>query len=81
MTVGLFSFLHAWNDFLGPLVYLTSEKKYTLSLGLAMFQGEYGTEYGMLMAMTVLTVVPILALFFVAQKTFIQGVKLSGMKE
>ncbi len=81
MTVGLFSFLHAWNDFLGPLVYLTSEKKYTLSLGLAMFQGEYGTEYGMLMAMTVLTVIPILVLFFVAQKTFIQGVKLSGMKE
>jgi len=80
MTVGLFAFLHAWNDFLGPLVYITSEIKYTLSLGLAMFQGQYGTEYGMLMAMTVLTVLPILALFFFAQRTFIQGVKLSGTK-
>ena len=80
MTVGLFAFLGAWNDFLGPLVYITSEIKYTLSLGLAMFLGQYGTEYGMLMAMTVLTVLPILALFFFAQRTFIQGVKLSGTK-
>jgi multiple sugar transport system permease protein len=80
MTIGLFSFLQMWNNFMGPLVYLTSEKKYTLSLALAMFQGEYGTEYGMLMAMTVLTIGPILILFFFAQKTFIQGIKLTGTK-
>ncbi len=80
MTVGLFAFLGAWNDFERPLVYLIGESKYTLSLALALFTGEYGSDFGALMAMTVLTILPVLVFFFFAQKTFIQGVKLSGTK-
>jgi len=79
-TVGLFSFLGAWNDFLGPLIYLADQSKYTLSLGLAMFRTQYGSEYGQMMAVATLMVVPIVVLFFFAQKTFIQGIKTSGMK-
>jgi multiple sugar transport system permease protein len=79
-TVGLFSFLGAWNDFLHPLIYLADQSKYTLSLGLAMFRTQYGSEYGQMMAVATLMVVPIVVLFFFAQKTFIQGIKTSGMK-
>ena len=79
-TVGLFAFLGAWNDFLGPLIYLADQSRYTLSLGLAMFTTQYGNEYGQMMAVATLMVVPIIVLFFFAQKTFIQGIKTSGMK-
>jgi multiple sugar transport system permease protein len=79
-TVGLFSFLGAWNDFLHPLIYLADQSKYTLSLGLAMFRTQYGSEYGQMMAVATLMVVPIILLFFFAQKTFIQGIKTSGLK-
>lgn len=79
-TVGLFSFLGAWNDFLHPLIYLADQGKYTLSLGLAMFRTQYGSEYGQMMAVATLMVVPIIILFFFAQKTFIQGIKTSGLK-
>jgi len=78
--VGLFTFIRAWNDFLGPLIYLMDERKYTLSIGLAMFQGQYGSDWGQMMAMSLLMTVPIIVLFFFTQKTFIQGVKLSGIK-
>ncbi|MFA6134988.1 MAG: carbohydrate ABC transporter permease [Phycisphaerae bacterium] len=79
-TVGLFSFLGAWNDFLGPLIYLADEDQYTLSLGLAMFRTQYGSEYGQMLAVATLMVVPIIILFFFTQKTFIQGIKTSGLK-
>ncbi len=79
-VVALFTFMATWNDFLGPLIYLTDERKYTLSLGLAMFQGQYGTEWGPMMAMSTLMTVPIIVLFFFTQKQFIQGVKLAGIK-
>ncbi|MGB2821409.1 MAG: carbohydrate ABC transporter permease [Phycisphaerae bacterium] len=79
-TVGLFSFLGAWNDFLRPLIYLADQSKYTLSIGLAMFRTQYGSEYGQMMAVATLMVIPIILLFFFAQKTFIQGIKTSGMK-
>ncbi len=79
-TVGLFSFLGGWNDFLGPLIYLADQSRYTLSLGLAMFRTQYGSEYGQMMAVATLMVIPIIVLFFFAQKTFIQGIKTSGMK-
>jgi multiple sugar transport system permease protein len=79
-TVGLFSFLGAWNDFLHPLIYLADQDNYTLSLGLAMFRTQYGGDYGQMMAVAALMTVPIVALFFFAQKTFIQGIKTSGLK-
>ncbi len=79
-VVALFTFIGSWNDFLGPLIYLMDQKKYTLSIGLAMFQGQYGGEWGQMMAMSALMTVPIILLFFFTQKQFIQGVKMSGIK-
>jgi multiple sugar transport system permease protein len=79
-VVGLFTFIGSWNDFLGPLIYLMDERKYTLSIALAMFQGQYSGFWGQLMAVSLLMTLPIIVLFFCAQKTFIQGVKLSGIK-
>jgi len=80
-TVGLFTFLAAWNDFLGPLIYLMDESKYTLSLGLAMFRGQYSSDWGSLMAVSTLMVLPIIVLFFFTQRTFIQGIKMTGLKD
>lgn len=79
--VGLWTFMGSWNDFLGPLIYLADESRYTLSLGLAMFLGEYGSEYGMLMAVSTVVTIPILILFFFTQRTFIQGITLTGLKQ
>ncbi|HWB54916.1 MAG TPA: carbohydrate ABC transporter permease [Tepidisphaeraceae bacterium] len=79
-VVALFTFIATWNDFLGPLIYLNDDSKYTLSLGLAMFQGQYNTQWGQMMAMSLLMTLPIILLFFFTQKSFIQGVKLSGIK-
>ncbi|MHB1462576.1 MAG: carbohydrate ABC transporter permease [Armatimonadota bacterium] len=80
-TVGLFTFIGSWNDFLGPLIYLFDESRYTLSLGLQMFLSQYGNFFGRLMAMSTLMVIPIILLFFFAQKTFIQGITMGGVKE
>lgn len=79
-TVGLFAFLASWNDYMGPLIYLADEQKYTLSLGLASFSSQYGSYPGMLMAVSTVITVPIIVLFFLAQRTFIQGITLTGMK-
>lgn len=79
-TVGLFAFMATWNDYLGPLIYLADESKYTLSLGLASFSSQYGSYPGMLMAVTTVITVPIIVLFFLAQRTFIQGITLTGIK-
>lgn len=79
-TVGLFTFMNTWNDYLGPLIYIFDEQKYTLSLGLAMFLGQYGSYWGRLMAVSTVVTVPIVILFFLTQRTFIQGITLTGMK-
>jgi ABC-type glycerol-3-phosphate transport system permease component len=79
-VVALFTFMWTWNDFLNPLIYLMEDRKYTLSIGLAMFQGQYHGEWGQMMAMSGLMTLPVIVLFFVAQKQFIQGVKMSGIK-
>ncbi len=79
-TVGLFTFMNTWNDFVQPLIYLIEESKYTLSLGLAMFTSQYGNEYGMLMAVSTVVTLPIIVLFFFTQRTFIQGITMSGIK-
>jgi multiple sugar transport system permease protein len=80
-TVGLFTFMNTWNDYLGPLIYIFDEQKYTLSLGLAMFLGQYGSYWGRLMAVSTVVTVPIVVLFFLTQRTFIQGITLTGMKQ
>ncbi len=79
-TVGLFAFIGAWNDFLGPLMYLTDEDSFTLSLGLQRFVSQHGAEWSMLMAASTLMTLPIVLLFFLAQRTFIQGVTVTGIK-
>jgi len=79
-TVGLFAFMGTWNDYVGPLIYLSDASKYTLSLGLATFSSQYGSYPGMLMAVTAVMTVPIIVLFFLAQRTFIQGITLTGIK-
>ncbi|HUV05896.1 MAG TPA: carbohydrate ABC transporter permease [Armatimonadota bacterium] len=79
-TVALFAFMWSWNDFLGPLIYLFDESMYTISLGLAMFSSQYGSYWGMLMAVSTVTTVPIIILFFFTQRTFIQGITLTGIK-
>ncbi|MCD6350828.1 MAG: carbohydrate ABC transporter permease [Armatimonadetes bacterium] len=79
-TVGLFAFMATWNDYLGPLIYLADEKKYTLALGLASFSSQYGSYPGMLMAVTTVITIPIIVIFFFAQRTFIQGITLTGLK-
>jgi multiple sugar transport system permease protein len=71
-----------WNDFLGPLVYLTRPEQYTLALGLQTFQGAQGasTEWHLLMAASVMVIAPVIILFFLTQRTFIQGIATTGIK-
>ena len=76
----IFAFLGAWNDYLGPLIYLANPDRFTLSLGLAMFNSQYGSFPSRLMAVTTVMTLPILVLFFLTQKTFIQGITVTGMK-
>lgn len=80
LAVGLFQFMGSWTDFLGPLLYLTDETSYTLSLGLQQFQSQRGTEWGLMMAVSTLMTLPIIILFFFLQKTFIKGITFSGIK-
>lgn len=80
-VVALFTFMGAWNDFLGPLVYIQHPQQYTLALGLQTFQSQHGgTEWNLLMAASVLVILPVIILFFLAQKTFIQGIATTGLK-
>lgn len=79
-TVGLFTFIGAWNDFGGPLLYLNDERKATLSLGLQQFVSQHGAEWSLLMAASTLMTIPIILIFFFAQRTFIQGIATSGLK-
>ncbi len=80
-TVIVFTFLGTWNDFLGPLLYLNSATHFTMALGLQDFQGQHTVAWNLLMAASVVFTVPIIIAFFFAQKTFLQGVKLTGVKE
>lgn len=80
LAVALFQFMGSWTDFMGPLLYLTNEPSYTVSLGLQQFQSQKGSEWGLLMAVSTLMTLPIIVLFFFLQKTFISGITFSGIK-
>jgi multiple sugar transport system permease protein len=80
-TVTVFTFLWAWNDFTGPLLFLTSPKNFTMALGLQDFQGQHSMMWNQMMAAATIFTIPIIVAFFFAQKTFIQGIKLTGTKE
>jgi multiple sugar transport system permease protein len=80
-TVAIFSFFGNWNDFMGPLIFLSKNSLYTISLGLQFYITAHGqVKWNLMMAATFLSVLPLLIVFFSAQKTFIQGVALTGIK-
>jgi multiple sugar transport system permease protein len=79
-VVAIFVFLDSWNDFLAPLIYISSPSKYTVSLGLSMFMGNYTTQWAYLMAASTLMSIPTIVLFIVAQRYFVRGVVLTGVK-
>jgi multiple sugar transport system permease protein len=80
-VVALFAFLTVWNDFLGPLIYLQRPEQFTLALGLQNYQTKAGnTPWHLLMAASTLVILPALLLFFLAQKTFIEGIATTGTK-
>jgi multiple sugar transport system permease protein len=81
LAVGVMSLVYNWNDFFSPLIYLNSMEKYTIAIGLQFFQSVYGTmRVGMMMAVATLTLIPVLLIFFICQKYFIEGIKMSGLK-
>jgi multiple sugar transport system permease protein len=80
IVVGIFSFIAVWNDFLGPLIYLNDDSKFTLALGLASFKGMYNAQWGYLMAASATVIAPIILLFFFLQRYFIEGIALTGTK-
>jgi multiple sugar transport system permease protein len=79
-TVAVFQFIRSWTDYLGPLIYLNDQQLYTLQLGLYQYSSQYGREWGLLMAAAVLITLPVIIVFFLTQRTFVQGVTLSGIK-
>lgn len=80
VTVFVFSFMAGWNDFLWPLIILNDSELYNLSLGLATFRGLYSTQWGYLMAASVVVLLPPLILYFVAQRMIVEGIALTGIK-
>ncbi|MGC4938721.1 carbohydrate ABC transporter permease [Kribbella sp. DT2] len=80
VVVVIFTFIGVWNDFLGPLLYLTDDSKFTLALGLAGFQSTYTAQWGFLMAASLVVILPITLIFFALQRYFVEGVTLTGVK-
>lgn len=79
-TLTIFTFVATWNDYLGPLIYLKSQEKKTIQLGLKMFISQYSSDYGLIMAGSVLSLIPVLAVFLILQKYFVEGVASTGLK-
>lgn len=79
-VVALFAFMAAWNDFLGPLIYLHSQDQFTLSLGLQFYRSQQGAQWHLLMAASTVVIAPVIVLFFFTQRLFIQGIAATGLK-
>ncbi|BCX03394.1 MAG: sugar ABC transporter permease [Candidatus Roseilinea sp.] len=80
MVVAVFTFLGTWNDFLGPLIYLSDNTLYPLSLGLYAFRAQRTTEWALMMAASTITTLPLIVVFFFTQRYFLEGIKLTGLK-
>lgn len=80
MTVCVFTFMNTWNDFIGPMIYLKDVPKYTVSLGLQQFISQFTTEWHYMMAAATVAVLPMIVMFFFAQRYFIEGMNFSGVK-
>jgi multiple sugar transport system permease protein len=79
-TVAIFTFQAAWNDFLAPLIFLHDQSFYTLQLGLSLFRGAYTVQWAYLMASSLVVTLPVIVIFFFAQRSFIEGVGFTGTK-
>jgi multiple sugar transport system permease protein len=79
-TLSIFSFVGIWNDFMGPMIYFDSMRNKTIPLGIRMFLGQYATEYGLIMASSVVSLIPVFIVFLAFQRFFIEGIATSGMK-
>ena len=79
-TLVIFTFVTTWNDFLGPMIYLTRTELKTIQIGLRMFISQYSAEYGLIMAASVVALVPVLVVFLSLQRFFVEGVASSGLK-
>jgi ABC-type glycerol-3-phosphate transport system permease component len=80
ITVGVLAFLGNWDDFVGPLIYLDRLRNYTVSLALRTFQDQYGSDYSLIMAAALVHIVPVVILFFIAQRYFVKGIAMTGLK-
>lgn len=80
-TLCIFCFMNVWNDYFTPLIYINDSRKYTLPLGLASMKGMYATDWPVLMASSVIAVLPVLIAFLLAQDAFVKGVMMSGLKD
>ena len=76
-TLTIFTFVATWNDYLGPLIYLKSQEKKTIQLGLKMFIGQYSSQYGLIMAGSL---IPVLIVFICLQRYFVEGIASTGLK-
>jgi multiple sugar transport system permease protein len=80
VTIAIFTFLGTWNDFMGPLLYLQSPQKLTVAVGLSYFRGMYSTQWNYLMAASTVMIIPPIILFLLAQRYFVRGIVLTGLK-
>ena len=79
-VIGIFAALYAWNDFIGPLIYLQDESKYTLAIGLTFFRSQYDVQFNLLMAASTLIVLPVVIIFLLFQRAFLEGITLGSVK-
>ena len=79
-TLTIFTFVNTWNDFLGPMIYLTKTDLKTIQIGIRMFISQYTQEYGLIMAASVVSVIPVLIVFLVLQRFFVEGIASTGLK-
>ncbi len=79
-TLAIFTFVTIWNDYMGPMIYFNTEANKTIPLGIRMFVGQYSADYQLIMAASVLSLVPVLVMYVFCQKYFVQGVATSGLK-
>lgn len=79
-TLTIFTFVNTWNDFLGPMLYLSKQELKTIQIGLRMFITQYSSEYGLIMAASVVVLIPVLLVFISLQKFFVEGVASTGIK-
>jgi len=80
-AAAVFSFVGEWNDFMGPLIYLQSQEKMTIAVGLRLFVGQSSTDLPAMMAGSFVTVLPLIVIFFLAQNYSVQGIALMGLKQ